>query len=143
MYADKREGIYAKRSTNFTVELQATYYFGKFYVSAYYNSRVKRLTQYIVSEDEYDKRSSYQIKGGWKNGNWNITLSATNIFRRDWRSGTSRLVSPYYENYTRDYGASRHQFVQLGVSYTFGFGKKMRRGDEVGSKESKSSAIIK
>lgn len=83
------------------------------------------------------------MKIGWSNGAWNLTATAVNIFRHNWVEETLRLTSQWFDQYTTEYGAGSHQFVSLTASYTFGFGKKVRHGDEVQTMGAGSSAIMK
>ena len=62
---------------------------------------------------------------------------------QDWLDQTSWLNSQWFDQTTKTYSASSHQFVSLNVSYTFNFGKKIRHGDELQDAGSSSSAIMK
>lgn len=99
--------------------------------------------QYSLNAISLKRRPSYQFKVGWSNGKWNLTASAVNIFRKNWIAETSSLQSKWFDQYTTEYGATSHQFVSLTASYTFSFGKKIRRGDEIQSQGGGNSAIIK
>lgn len=143
MRFDKVSGIYADSNNYLSLSLNATYYIGKFYLSAYYSPAFRELVSQSMMATSVKRKSAYQLKIGWSNGAWNFTAAAVNIFRRNWVEETSRLTSQWFDQYTTEYGAGSHQFVSLTASYTFGFGKKVRRGDEVQTMGAGSSAIMK
>lgn len=140
---DKISGIYADTNNYVSLSLNASYYLGKFYISAYYSPAFRELVSQSLTATSVKRKSAYQMKIGWSNGAWNLTATAVNIFRRNWVEETSRLTSQWFDQYTTEYGAGSHQFVSLTASYTFGFGKKVRRGDEVQTMGTGSSAIMK
>ena len=41
------------------------------------------------------------------------------------------------------FGTNSHARLNLSVTYTFGYGKKVQRGNEVGEQSGASSAILK
>ena len=143
MWFEKVSGIYADTNNYLSLSLNATYYIGKFYLSAYYSPAFRELVSQSMTATSVKRKSAYQLKIGWSNGAWNFTAAAVNIFRRNWVEETSRLTSQWFDQYTTEYGAGSHQFVSLTASYTFGFGKKVRRGDEVQTMGAGSSAIMK
>lgn len=143
MRFDKVSGIYADSNNYLSLSLNVTYYIGKFYLSAYYSPAFRELVSQSMTATSVKRKSAYQLKIGWSNGAWNFTAAAVNIFRRNWVEETSRLTSQWFDQYTTEYGAGSHQFVSLTASYTFGFGKKVRRGDEVQTMGAGSSAIMK
>lgn len=143
MWFEKLTGLYSDRINYLSLSLNATYYIGRFYLSAYYSTAHRALAQYSLDATSIKQRPTYQFKIGWSNGNWNLSASAVNIFRRDWISSTSSLNSRWFDQYSTDYSADNHQFVSLTVNYTFGFGKKVKRGDEVQTMDTGGSAIMK
>ncbi len=143
MWFEKISGIYADTNSYLSLSLNATYYIGKFYVSAYYSPAFRELVSQSLTATSVKRKTHYQLKIGWSNGSWNFTAAAVNIFRRNWVAETSRLESKWFDQYTTEYSASSHQFISLTASYTFGFGKKVRRGDEIQTMGAGSSAIMK
>lgn len=143
VYFERLTGLYAESNKYVSLSLSATYYIDKFYLSAFYSPASRSLQLYSLDATSSRGRSSYQLKAGWSNGRWNLSVSAVNIFRRDWISASSSLTSRWFDQYTTEYSAASHQFVSLTASYTFGFGKKVKRGDEVQGIESGNSAIMK
>lgn len=143
MRFEKTTGIYSDRANYLSLSVSATYYLGNCYFQAYYSSASRGLVQYSLNAISLKRKPYYSFKIGWRNGKWNLTATAVNIFRKNWVAETSSLRSKWFDQYTTDYSATSHQFVSLTASYTFGFGKKVKRGDEVQNQESGSSAIMK
>lgn len=143
MWFERITGMYSDTNNYLQLSLSATYYFKQFYASAYWSSASRELVQYDLDATSVKHKSSYQFKLGWSDGAWNVSVAAVNIFRDSWLNNTSCLKSKWFDQYSAEYNANRHQFVSLTASYTFGFGKKIRRGDEVKTEEAGSSAIMK
>lgn len=143
MWFSKLTGIYSDTYNYLMVSASATYYLKSFYASLYYSTADRGLTQYSLNDTFYRGKSSYQLKLGWRNKNWNVSVSTVNIFRKSWVDQTSCLNSKYFDQYNTVYNSSSHRFVGLTASYTFGFGKKVQRGDEVQTVTSSGSAIMK
>ena len=143
MWFEKMTGLYSEQINYLNVTLNATYYLGSLYFSAYYSTAHRALVQYSLDAISIRRRPTYQFKIGWRKGNWNLSASAVNIFRHDWIAATSSLSSRWFDQYSTDYSANSHQFVSLTASYTFGFGKKVKRGDEIQTMDAGGSAIMK
>lgn len=143
MWFSKLTGIYSDTYNYLMVSASATYYLKSFYASLYYSTADRGLVQYSLHDTFSRGKSSYQLKLGWRNKNWNISVAAVNIFRKNWVYQTSYLNSKYFDQYNTVYNSNSHQFVNITASYTFGFGKKVQRGDEVHTVTSSESAIMK
>lgn len=83
------------------------------------------------------------MDAGWGNADWNIRLTAANLFRGDWLAGTQTLESPLYSETMRQGGTYYHRRINLSVTYTFGYGRKVKRSNEVGEQSAAPSAILK
>lgn len=143
MWFENTTGIYSDRANYLSLSVSGTYYIDNLYFQISYSSASRALVQYSLNAVSLKRQPIYRLKLGWKKGNWNLAASAVNIFRKNWISETSSLTSKWFDQYTTEYGSTSHQFVSLTASYTFGFGKKVRRGDEIQTQDSGSSAIIK
>lgn len=143
MWFSKLTGIYSDTYNYLMVSASATYYLKSFYASLYYSTADRGLVQYSLHDTFSRGKSSYQLKLGWRNKNWNISVAAVNIFRKNWVYQTSYLNSKYFDQYNTVCNSNSHQFVNITASYTFGFGKKVQRGDEVQTLTSSGSAIMK
>ena len=123
--------------------VQALYYLGNFNFALSYQS--------ANATDNYDSMSSvwtrnkdnFVVQGGWSNGRWNIILRAQNIQRWNWRASHDTMSSISYSVDRWTSNASRHAFVQLSATYTFGFGKKVNHNNDISKQAGASSGILK
>ncbi len=88
-------------------------------------------------------KSFYALQAGWANSTWNLNLQVFNFARWNWDSNQSSMYSRYYDKIERTYATDDHASVKLSVTYTFGFGKKVRHGDEASQQSGVNSGILK
>lgn len=137
----KSTGIYNKSYNPFTVTAQATYYLNSLYFQAYYQSPDKQM--FTTSPQIHKNRNFHSLTVGWANSDWNIRVMAANFFNKGWSSAEIVTESPLYTEYIDNIGTSSHPRINLAVTYTFSYGKKVQRGNEVGEQSGASSAVIK
>ncbi|MDE5881207.1 MAG: outer membrane beta-barrel family protein, partial [Muribaculaceae bacterium] len=135
------KGYYDMKKNPFIVNASATYYIKQFFLQASFQSANKTIqgNQGVW----YKTRDFYQLQAGWGNSNWNIRLSAINMFRGDWLAATQTLNAPLYSETVSQGGTYYHRRINISATYTFGYGKKVQRGNEVGEQSGASSAILK
>ena len=107
----------------------------------YYQTPQKMM--FSNSPTTYRSRDTYAFAAGWANADWNIRLSAYNIFNTHWDSADLYIETPYYKEHKTNFGTNSYSRLNLSVTYTFGYGKKVQRGNEVGEQSGASSAIMK
>mgnify|MGYP000628624640 CR=1 FL=1 len=134
-------GIFDISRSPFYCNASATYYLGNFYFQAAYQTR--SLTLQGNRGVIYKDRDFYQILAGWSHSNWNIRISGMNLFRKDWLCATNLLSTSLYSETQLVEGNNFHQRLNLSVTYTFGYGRKVKRGNEVGEQSGAASAIMK
>lgn len=134
-------GVFDKSFYPFQVTAQATYYFKQWYFQAYYQSHQKMM--FTGSPTTYRSRDFYALSAGWSNSDLNISLTAYNMFNSNWDTSDRYIQSPLYAEHRTTYGTNSHARLNLSVTYTFGYGKKVKRGNEVGKQSGVSSAIMK
>ena len=134
-------GVFDKSFYPFQITAQATYYLKQWYFQAYYQSHQKMM--FTGSPTTYRSRDFYSLSAGWSNSDWNISLTAYNIFNSNWSTSDRYSQSPLYAEHRTTYGTNSHARLNLSVTYTFGYGKKVKRGNEVGEQSGVSSAIMK
>ena len=117
------------------------YYLNNFYFQAFYKSPDKSMFNNAPATQKY--RNLYGLIIGWGNSNWNFRLSAYNVFNKKWDSVDTWISSPLYTEHKVGYGNTAHARILLSATYTFGYGKKLQQGDEVGAQSGANSAIIK
>lgn len=88
-------------------------------------------------------RDYYGIEAGWGNSKLNVSLTAYNLFKSGWDSAERDVNTPLYTEHRTNIGTSSHSRINLSVTYTFGYGKKVQHGNEIGEQQGASSAIIK
>ncbi len=123
--------------------IQALYYLENFNFAISYKS--------ADATDNYDSMSGlwtrnkdvFILQAGWSNAKWNIIVTAQNLQRWNWCATHDTMNSPNYSVSRWTSNASRHAFVQLSATYTFGFGKKINRNDEISKQSGASSGILK
>lgn len=118
----------------------------------------KHLVQYAKAEESLANQFWYLPLGGnviaieddicylqmmLRDNDWNISLTAYNIFNSNWDTSDRYIHSPLYAEHLTTYGTDSHARLNLSVTYTFGYGKKVKRGNEVGKQSSVRSAIMK
>ncbi len=134
-------GTFNKTYNPFQFMAQATYYLNQFYFMTTYRTPAKWM--FSDSPILYKSRCNYSFAAGWSNRDWNIRLTGYNIFNTRWDNAYYELYSPFYKQYKTQYGVFAHAQLNLTVTYTFGYGKKVQRGNEVGEQRGAASAIIK
>lgn len=134
-------GTYSKKLQHFQLSASATYYIKNFYFSAFYSLRSRELNRITNSTDT--RNSYYYLQAGWGNGKWNLRLTASRFLKTDWIYSISEINVPEYFSKTTSFGQAGHAAIALYVGYTFGYGKQIRRGNEIGATEKAESAILK
>ncbi|MCI8998670.1 MAG: hypothetical protein HFJ95_06715 [Muribaculaceae bacterium] len=134
-------GYYNLNKSPFQINGSATYYLNNFYFQASYQTAGKTLQGNRAVY--YRDRDFYQILAGWSKAGWNIRLTGINLLRNDWICATQTLVSPLYSETRYVGGNYSHRRLNLSVTYTFNYGKKVQQGNEIGEQSGSSSAIMK
>ena len=134
-------GIYNESLNAFQCYAQATYYLNNFYFQAFYKTPDKSMLENAPAITK--TRNFYGLIIGWGNSKWNLRLSAYNIFNKKWESGDTWISSPLYSEHKITYGDAPHARILFSATFTFGYGKKIQPGDEVGAQSGAGSAIIK
>ena len=138
--ATRSTGIYDASCTPVFYYLYAQYYVGNFNFTAYYGAPTTNIKE--NSPERVKTRSFYYLTGGWGNGTWNVSLNLQNFFRTNYNYSKSVVESANYSKTSYAYNGNYRLGLQLSVSYTFDYGKKIKRSDEVGSQGKSSSAIL-
>lgn len=137
----KSTGIYCDSYNPFNITAQATYYLNSFYFQAYYQSPDKQM--FTSSPQIHKDRNFHSLTVGWANSDWNIRLMVANIFNKGWSSADIVTESPLYTEFRENIGTSSHPRINITATYTFGYGKKVQRGNEIGEQSGANSAIMK
>ena len=87
--------------------------------------------------------ASRSASAGWANSVWNIRLTAANLFRTSWDASDRFTEAPLFKERRTYLTNQSHACIRFSVTYTFGYGKKVQRGNEIGEQGGASSAIMK
>lgn len=90
-----------------------------------------------------ETKPTTMLQAGWANASWNIQLQVFDFYKWDWKSSKSTMRSPYYDKIEQSYSINYHACAKMTVTYTFGFGKKIERGNEASQQSGISSGILK
>lgn len=133
-------GVYPWAKSRLLCSAQVSYYFGNFYATASYSTpTISQHSSGVIMRSP----AEYMIKLGWGSGNWNASLYAGNFFHSSWKSYRNTLSGEYYSYDNQTYSTRFHANYELALTYTFGYGKKVQRGDELSGGSAGSSAILK
>lgn len=136
----KSTGIFSESWNPFTFSVYGQYYLGNFNIAAYYSTRTRVMDAQTGAKTT--NRSYYTLQVGWANGPWNLSLHAANLFTSRYDGTWIDVNTPLYSYRDTRFNGNYKRAVALMVSYTFGYGKKIRRGDEVGRQQEAASAIM-
>lgn len=134
-------GYYDLSCTPFLFSGAVTYYLNDFYFSGYYETRSRAL--WTNSGTFYTGKSRLQIIAGWAKSDLNIRIGISNPFRKSWISATSSFDTPVYSQRSLRFDTTSHCSISLSATYTFGYGKKLSRNNEVGEQGGAASSILK
>lgn len=134
-------GIDSQRCNWIVAQAMLSYYVGNFNVNLRYCTPQKSLDAFsggIVTSYPciYELSATYSVK------NFKFSLSAPNWFSKDARVRTRYSGSRHYDEKGWTCG-SMNPNIFLSVSYTFSYGKKVNRGNELQNRSSRGSAILK
>ena len=88
-------------------------------------------------------KDNYYLNVGWSDSNWRFSAMIRNIARWNWKSSQRIMNSEFYSTDETLINGSCHATIKFTVTYTFGFGKKVKRDNEPQASGSASSGILK
>lgn len=121
--------------------LQAYWYFGAWNIGAQYISNQNKPGN-AVNGLWTKHKEVYSISVGWGNSSWNVLTQIANPFTWSWINSTNNMSSKYFDRKQIGYGTNSHCYIKLSVTYTIGFGKQIKRGNEVSRQKGAGSAIL-
>lgn len=123
--------------------LQALYYLGNFNFAISYQSKNATDNYNSMSGIWTKNKDAFILQAGWSNACWNIRLTAQNLQRWNWKSSLDTMTSDNYSINKWISDTAGHAFVQLSATYTYGFGKKVNRNNDISRQSGASSGILK
>ncbi len=134
-----RSGLYARVAWDWTGGAYATYYIRNFQVSAGYST--PSVSHSSVADERYP--SFYYLNGTWAWNGLYIGLSFKSPFRKSLVCFTSSMDAGDYINNETYYNTTYRQNIELTVTYSFGYGKKTSKDNEVSKMGGGNSIILK
>lgn len=133
-------GIDAQSMNLIAANLQANYYFKNFSFILYYQTPNKNLAPFDYGF-RYHYKSTYGILANYAIGDFKAGLQFRNWFN------SNRYYADFDSNRYSAHGwvwsSSLARSIQITLSYTFPYGKKVKRNNEISESESAGSAILK
>lgn len=133
-------GIDAQSMNLIAANVQANYYFRNFSFILYYQTPNKNLAPFDYGF-RYHYKSTYGILANYAIGDFKAGLQFRNWFN------SNRYYADFDSNRYSAHGwvwsSSLARSIQLTLSYTFPYGKKVKRNNEISESESAGSAILK
>lgn len=141
----KSTGLYSRTLSDFTTAAQIVAYIGNVSISGYYRSQSNSLglDRFEAYSAQYHNRNYHSVWVTWAISEWKIRFDAINFFNRGWTTSSQHIDAPLYKADVVNIGTSSHARIKISATYTFGYGKKVNRGNEVGEQSGASSAILK
>lgn len=136
----KRTGVATGHDNAWPFEIKANYYLRHFNFGGSFSHIVKSINS--LDGSKITSRPRYFLSVGWGNQNLKVTLYAQNFFRSHWRGSITKLNNPIYQDNIMSYSTSYHRSFTLSVSYTFGYGKSIKRGDEIREQKGMGSSVL-
>ncbi len=134
-----RSGLYARAGWDWGGGASATYYIRGFQISAGYS------TPSVSHSSVFDQRypSYYYLNGTWAWNGLYVGLAFKSPFRKSLVCYTSSMDAGDYINNETCYHTTYRQNIELTVTYSFGYGKKTSKDDEVRKIGGGDSIILK
>lgn len=133
-------GLTSGSYTPFRYSAEVNYYIGNFWLGVSIQNAQNEL---LFSAFRYIGRNFHSVSAGWSNGTWNVSVRASNFFNRGWVASTLDFSSDVYSEHKTTFGTSAHARIRLAATYTFDYGKKIKRSGEIGEQSGAASAILK
>lgn len=134
-------GYYHRNRTPFEFDFYGQYYFGNFNIAATYMNKGHR--NLLWNYGSYAETPSfYKVSCGWGKNDFAVEIQWWNFASYGYEGQTTDYVSPLYSSTSKGISATYSSKVQIYLTYTFGYGKKVNRGNEIGSSDKTSSAIM-
>lgn len=119
--------------------LSASYYLGNFRINAYFTPSA---WQYSAWRDT--KTPLFWFVGAsYSYDDLFVDLRLSNPFEKSYVDAWRKFDSENYSFQQTSYSPDYHQFVKVTLSYSFGYGKKMNRQDEVNMIDGSESVILR
>lgn len=134
-------GINALKKTLYNAELSVGYSLGRFYINGSYSIPYNWI-DYTAMGVMTHGQSNYSLSVTYNVGDFIASIQANNIFNSLENMRTT-FVSHNYSQTVREWNEGFGRKIELVLSYTIPYGKKVSRQEEVGKGENLNSAVLK
>ncbi|MDE5874539.1 MAG: hypothetical protein K2H15_02735, partial [Muribaculaceae bacterium] len=134
----RQRGMTRRDVWNPELTAYATYYIGDFMLSGYYALPFK--SHSVWGDSRYP--SYYNIAAGWSWNDLFVQLALNNPFRKSYVEQRTEIVSPLYTSSRVTRNNTYHRSISLTLSYSFGYGKKVDRNNEIRKMDGAESIIL-
>lgn len=122
---------------SFRLDGSIDYTLGDFNFNIWYDPRYTGL-DYGGMEKSW-ANDKWNFGATYGNGNWHITMRVEDIFHK-YHRGWTNFITPNYTSMVDTY--RRGRTFKLGITYTFGYGKKVDRNIDIDSPENAKSSVL-
>lgn len=133
-------GIDAQSMNLIMANLQANYYYQNFSFILYYQTPKKNLAPFDYGV-RYHYKSTYGLLANYSIGDFKLGLRLQNWFNK--YEYYSDFDSERYSSHGWQWSSDLARSIQLTLSYTFPYGKKVKRNNEIQTSIESNSAILK
>ena len=85
---------------------------------------------------------NYDVNASWGNGTWNVTMSVRNFFNKSRKGKVTTIDSDCYSSVSTHHTAGYLPSLKLVVSYTFGYGRRINRQNELDMNTPASTSTV-
>lgn len=135
----RQRGITNSDCSPFIANISADYYIGNFVLRGYYATAQRTMTVFNKKKLPH----SYYVEATWGHGNWLASLRINNFFSSSWKGQSVMESSPVYQSDITYLRPDYHRSIAVTLTYSFGYGKKVKQGNEVGRSATTQSAVLK
>ena len=139
-YYQSASGINSATINDFRFKINATYYIKSFWISGFF--RTPDRTYDTLAGTVVKRRPHYEITFGWGNGNWVLWGGLLDVFSDSWKTSSISYTSDVFKSNRDILGVSCHRQFVVSASYTFGYGKKVKKNNESTAQSSSESSIL-
>jgi hypothetical protein len=125
--------------TRFNYYAVASYSFSNMYVAALYQSSNKTMANWGISE----RPQYYYFTYGYAYKNFNFRVIAINLFNSAYKGNTYRMLSENRVSTQRVHTNDYHRSFEIGVSYSFSYGKKLGNIENVSAPSGVQSGSLR
>lgn len=133
-------GVDAQSENHLTARINANYYLKAFSFMLFYNTPEKILNGW-TNGTRINYKSTYGVQVSYAAGDLKASLQFRNWF--DSNRVYERFNSPYFSSYGWSWNNEMARNLSLTLSYTFPYGKKVNRNNELNNSGRTDSAILK